>query len=75
MDKTEQLMDGRRLTHRRSQMAELPEYPDGAGRPGEGRGPRQAGSRRVYLLWIAGIALVVLMLVLHVTGVLGPGGH
>lgn len=65
----------RRLLTKEIAMAELPEYPDGVARPGEGREPRPARSRRAYLLWIAGFVLVVLMLVLHVTGVLGPGSH
>ena len=56
-------------------MAELPEYPEAASGPGEGEEPRRATSRRRYFLWIAGIALIALMVVLHVTGVLGPGGH
>jgi hypothetical protein len=67
-------MDRRWLT-KEIAMAELPEYPDGVGQPGDGREPRPARARRGYLIWIAGIALVVLMLVLHVTGVLGPGSH
>ena len=56
-------------------MTELPEYPDGAARPGEDPAPRRDRSRRAYVLWIAGLALVALMLVLHLTGVLGPGSH
>lgn len=32
-------------------------------------------SRPAWLWWIVGIAAVVLFLMLHVVGVLGPGGH
>jgi hypothetical protein len=56
-------------------MADLPEYPDGGHGVGDDREPRPATPRRIYVLWIAAIGLVVLMLVLHVAGVFGPGGH
>jgi len=56
-------------------MADLPEYPDGGGKVGDDREPRRATNRGTYLLWIAAIGLVVLMLVLHLAGVFGPGGH
>jgi hypothetical protein len=54
-------------------MAELPQHPeaDGAG----DQAPPRAAARRVYMLWAAGVGLVVLMLVLHVAGVFGPGTH
>ncbi len=59
-------------------MAEPPPYPstgdDTAG--GAGSGPAARRSRRVTALWIIGIGLVaVLFVVLHLTGVFGPGSH
>jgi hypothetical protein len=41
--------------------------------PDPGRRPRSRGS--TLGLWIAGAAVLVLFVVLHLTGVLGPGGH
>lgn len=60
-------------------MADLPEYPDNEGvDSGMQRAhepPRTARSRRVYLLWALGIGLLLLMLVLHLSGVVGPGSN
>ncbi|MEO8750918.1 MAG: hypothetical protein ABI384_11010 [Allobranchiibius sp.] len=53
-------------------MAELPHHPVGDG-TGEHAQPRT--SRRTYLWWAAGAGLVVLMLVLHLAGIFGPGSH
>lgn len=60
-------------------MSEVPRYP--AERPGET--PESGGEPKkpptawpsMYLWWIASGAAVVLFIVLHLTGVLGPGGH
>lgn len=32
-------------------------------------------SRWTHLLWFGGVLLVVVFVALHLTGVLGPGGH
>jgi len=56
-------------------MANPPPYPDTGddtctGPDGE---PATSRSRRAYVYWIIGIVLVLLFLVLHLTGALGPG--
>jgi hypothetical protein len=58
-------------------MADLPAHPDS---PGEGAGPDDAaltgGPRRKAVIGIAvAVVLAVLMLVLHLAGVFGPGSH
>ncbi|MHB8574447.1 MAG: hypothetical protein ACYDCQ_03860 [Dehalococcoidia bacterium] len=61
-------------------MADLPPYPDtpdsnadtGAG---HNRSPTTSRSRWVYALWIGGVAIVLLVVALHLTGVIGPGSH
>jgi hypothetical protein len=59
-------------------MADLPSHPDthDAG-DGHGRGPATGGAPR--WLGVVGttvaIMVVALLIVLHLTGVLGPGGH
>jgi hypothetical protein len=52
-----------------------PQHPDGDSNPGKDQEARAATSRRTYVLWIAGIGVVVLMVVLHLPGVFGPGSH
>lgn len=37
--------------------------------------PSTRTPRWVYFLWAAGILLLVLFVVLHLTGVMGPGAH
>ena len=60
-------------------MREVPRYP--AGRPGGTPGPdgehesSPALRRSMYLWWIVGVVVVVLFVVLHLSGVLGPRGH
>lgn len=60
-------------------MAETPRYPSDHTEPEETAGhensPVRPGRRSAYLLWALGVVLVVSMVVLHLTGVLGPGGH
>lgn len=57
-------------------MADLPPYPD-TDDTGVERDCGSTTSRpwRVYVLWSIGIALVLLVVVLHLTGVVGPGSH
>ena len=56
-------------------MPEIPRYPaEDDAAAGARSGPRRA-SWRTYLLVAAGVGLLVLMVVLHLTGVLGPGEH
>ena len=57
-------------------MAHLPPYPDSDDADGVGMDKRStAGSRRRgYLLWIIGAGLLLLVVVLHLSGV-RPGGH
>lgn len=54
-------------------MADLPQHPHD-GSIGEEE-PREVRSRRIYVWWAGGVALVALMLVLHLAGVFGPGSH
>jgi hypothetical protein len=59
-------------------MTDPPSYPDT--RHGVGADPdsEPAASRprwRVIMFWIIGIALVLLFVALHLTGILGPGAH
>jgi hypothetical protein len=59
-------------------MTDLPQYPDDGADHGLGKRdqPRRSpGSRRVYLLWAVGIGLLLLMLVLHLAGAVGPGSN
>ena len=56
-------------------VADLPQYPDDGGGSSEEREARPPTSRRVYVWWVFGIAVVALMLVLHLAGVFGPGSH
>lgn len=62
-----------------SAVSEVPRYP--ADRPGDAPEPDGepepgVGSRRSLLLWATlAVAVLALFLVLHLTGVLGPGGH
>lgn len=54
-------------------MVELPQHPDDDSVADiEPRAPR---SRRTYAVGIVVVALFALMLVLHLTGVLGAGSH
>lgn len=60
-------------------MPEAPRYPaDDTGEeylasyePGSPQRP----PRSTYVLWATGIVLLTALIVLHLTGVLGPGGH
>lgn len=54
-------------------MPETPRYPDGDPRQDVG-GDREP-PRRVMLWWAVGAVLVVLFIVLHLTGIFGPGAH
>lgn len=58
-------------------MADLPHYPDtGDDRSVEPDGGSTAGRPWwVYACWIIGIVLVLLFVILHLTGAIGPGGH
>jgi hypothetical protein len=55
-------------------MTELPQHPDDTG-AADREAPLRARSRRVYIYWVVGIAAIGLMLVLHLTGVVGAGSH
>lgn len=58
-------------------MVEPPSHPETGDDTGAGSGRRSRGDRprRVYVMWAAGIALVVLFVALHLTGTIGPGSH
>ncbi|MEP6815029.1 MAG: hypothetical protein ABI873_05715 [Marmoricola sp.] len=57
-------------------MTELPHHPDDEmGGVEESSAPAANRSIRTYLWWLLGIGLVVLMAVLHLTGVVGAGSH
>lgn len=51
------------------------DHPSGTSTPGGEPEPTPGARRSLYLWWTVGIVLLVLVVVLHVTGVLGPGGH
>jgi hypothetical protein len=54
-------------------MAGLPQHPDGDDAVDDEQRP--TGSHRGYLWWALGLGLLVIMVVLHLTGVLGPGSN
>jgi hypothetical protein len=58
---------------------EIPRHPADEGgdrsRDSRSRGSVTSARRSTYLAWAVGFVLVVLFVVLHVFGVLGPGGH
>jgi hypothetical protein len=58
-------------------MASPPHYPDTDEDTGVGpdRESTTGTSRWVYVFWIIGIALILLMVVLHLTGTIGPVHH
>lgn len=58
-------------------MASPPRYPDTDGDTGVGPDSESTTgtSRRVYALVIMGIALILLMVILHLTGAMGHGLH
>jgi hypothetical protein len=57
-------------------MADLPTHFDTGDDPDAGPRPVASRSRRRATAWIfLAVALVAVFVVLHLTGVLGPGGH
>jgi hypothetical protein len=52
-------------------MSDLPQHPDSS----EPRGSRPRRSVGSYLVIVAAVLLIGAFLVLHLTGVLGPGQH
>lgn len=56
-------------------MSDLPPYPDIDDDTGVGADRGSTTSRWVYVFWIVGIAVVVLFIVLHLTGTIGPEHH
>jgi hypothetical protein len=58
-------------------MADPPAYPGTHNERTEEPGPepRASRSRRTVVLWILVIALLLVLLVLHLTGALGAGMH
>jgi hypothetical protein len=57
-------------------VAQLPRYPDGENDPGiERHGGATKPSKKTYAFVIIGVALVLLMVILHLAGVVGPGSN
>ena len=58
-------------------MTTPPRYPDTGHDTdmGPDRGSTTSTSRWVYVYWIIGIALVLLLVALHLTGTIGPVHH
>ncbi len=58
-------------------MADPPSYPDAGEDTGEASRPALTARQRAVrvLLIAAAVAAVALMIILHATGVLGPGAH
>ena len=56
-------------------MTDLPWHPDVSDRGEPGRRRATNRPRWAYALAVLVVALLVLMVVLHLTGVMGPGSH
>jgi hypothetical protein len=58
-------------------MANTPRYPDSSNHPGlePERAATTATPWRIYLIWIVVFALLLLMVILHLTGIVGAGSH
>jgi hypothetical protein len=58
-------------------MATPPRYPSTEDDAGTGPDPGSTTrtSLWVYAFWVIGIGLIVLFIVLHLTGAIGPGHH
>jgi hypothetical protein len=68
--------DGPRAGHS-PRAADLPSHPERDDDPAvqSGRGSTSQAGWRTYLFVFLGVALVMVFVVLHLTGTLGPGGH
>jgi len=66
------------MVQEETRMAELPSHPDtgpdSGGDVDDGPGARRRSTGAVVAI-VVPVALVVLMVVLHLTGTLGPGAH
>jgi uncharacterized membrane protein len=56
-------------------MSDLPRHQETGDISRLNDGPKRTRPARLYALWIAGISLVVVIIVLHLTGVIGAEGH
>jgi len=58
-------------------MANLPRYPDSSDHldPKPDRPPSASTPKRIYLIWMVVIALFLLMVILHLTGIVSAGSH
>jgi hypothetical protein len=57
-------------------VAQLPRYPDGDNDPGiERHDDATKPSKKAYAFVVVGVALVLLMVILHLAGVVGPGSN
>jgi hypothetical protein len=56
-------------------MVELPRYPDSDHDPGTERHGSAKRSWKPYAFVAVGVALVMLMVILHLAGVVGPGSN
>ena len=58
-------------------MANIPCYPNSSDHPGlePDRVATTGSPWRMYLIWIVVIALLLLIVILHLTGIVGAGSH
>ena len=58
------------------QVFDIPHYPsEDAGNPVDDHVPLPNRPRSIWVWWVVGVTILVVVVVLHLTGVLGSGSH